>query len=128
MKPMINRKLIVCFLFAGSLFFNKVTAQMLNLAKGKPVLVTPKISDNPGEHLVDGEDVTLFYAYPTAPINRIEVDLQGTFDIDRVLLRGFKGTDTLRIYTINVSEKKEVFANVLPAKKLISFTPIKANK
>lgn len=125
---MINRKLTVCFLFAGLLFFNKLAAQMLNLAKGKPVSVTPKISDNPGEHFVDGEDATLFYAYPTAPINRIEVDLQGTFTIDRILLRGFKGTDTLRIFTINVSEKKEVFVNVLPAKKLITFTPVTASK
>lgn len=101
---------------------------MLNLAKGKPVLVIPKVSDNPGEYFVDGNDATLFYAYPTAPINKIEVDLQGTFNVDRALLRGFKGRDTLRIYAINVSERKEVFANVLPEKKLITFEPVKANK
>ncbi|MFC6099405.1 hypothetical protein [Olivibacter domesticus] len=102
---------------------------MLNLAKGKPVSIEPKISDNPGKHFVDGDDATLFYAYPTAPMNEIVVDLLGAFYIDRVLLRGFRGTDTLRIYAISsAGEKKEVFADVLPAKKLITFKPIEAHK
>ncbi|MEH6307470.1 hypothetical protein RYH73_17605 [Olivibacter sp. CPCC 100613] len=101
---------------------------MLNLVKGKPVLVTPGISDNLGKYFVDGDDATQFYAYPAAPINRVEVDLQGVFDIDRVLLRGFRGTDTLRIYTINGTEKKKAFVGVLPERKLISFTPVSANK
>jgi len=106
-----------------------VMAQMINLAARKPIAAEPHIADNNPSHLVDGRDETLFYAYPSAPLNRITVDLQGEYQVDRVLLRGFRGNDTMQVITVDKKGGQTVvFKGTLPGKKLISFQPVSAHK
>lgn len=123
----------VCLLFlalnVGVCCSCPVFAQMVNLAEGKPIMAEPVIADNDPAHLVDGCDETLFYTYPTAPLNRMTVDLLTEYTIDRVLWRGFRGNDTLRVTAVNSSGRHTlVFEGTLPAKKLITFEPVPAQK
>lgn len=113
----------------GFYYSNTVLAQMINLAQGKPITAEPFIADNNPVHLIDGQDETLFYTYPTAPVNRMTVDLMAQHQIDRLLLRGFRGNDTLHVIAVDSAGKQVVvFNGVLPAKKLISFAPVAAHK
>ncbi|GAA4779885.1 hypothetical protein GCM10023231_03390 [Olivibacter ginsenosidimutans] len=109
--------------------YSRSECQTINLAKGKPVVVNPVIPENKPSYLVDGDDETVFYTYPTSLETRMEVDLQGEYAVDRVLLRGFRGDDSLQLYAVNQEGKANLaFQGVLPAQKLISFEPQKMRK
>ncbi|WP_421825863.1 discoidin domain-containing protein [Larkinella sp.] len=105
-----------------------VQAQLVNLAKGKAVSGYPVIADNPFQHLVDGNDATVWNTSPAAPVNHFEVNLGKPYAIDRVLLRGFRGKDKVRIQVLTGGSWKEVFNNPQPDKALIAFEPVTADQ
>lgn len=131
------------FLIVAFVFFSFVSnAQSVDVARNKPVIAFPVIEGNNPEYLVDGDINTVFVGLKYTPVNRISVDLEDTFTIDRILLRGFRGLDESQIKNRNETptehfriwvygernDSTEVFSGVYPAKKLITFQPVKAHK
>lgn len=112
----------------SALTVGAVHAQTVNLAKGKTVSGYPVIADNPFQNLVDGNDATVWYTQPAAPVNYFEVNLGQTYTIDRVLLRGFRGKATVTIKVDQNGTWKEVFNNPNPDKALIAFDPVATPK
>lgn len=99
-------------------------AQTVNIAKGKAISGYPVIADNPFQNLVDGNDATVWSSVPAAPVNYFEVNLGKPVPIDRVLLRGFRGKEKVRIRVEKDGNWKEVFNEPQPDKALISFEPV----
>ncbi|WP_234735797.1 galactose-binding domain-containing protein [Tellurirhabdus bombi] len=103
-------------------------AQTVNIAKGKAISGFPVVADNPFENIVDGNDATVWYTNPAAPVNYFEVKLGKAYAVDRVLLRGFRGKDTIRISVEKNGSWQEVYNGNQPDKALISFTPVTTEK
>ncbi len=140
-KTLLKQKsLVLSFLAIFSVL--STHSQNVNVALNKPVSVFPVIEGNNPKNLVDGDIKSLFIAYKYTPLNRILVDLKDIYTIDRILMRGFRGLDESQIKNAsqkpdehwrilvyeNDNDSIEVFSGVLPAKKLISFQPVKARK
>ncbi len=133
-----SKYLIIGFLAA----FVNLNAQSINIAKNKPVKAFPEIEDNDPKYLLDEDDNTIFYAHKYTPVNRIHVDFQNEYEIDRILFRGFRGLDSGRTDLKNTKQKEhfriwafnkgkdslELFSGILPAKKLITFKPVYATE
>ncbi|MFC5411555.1 discoidin domain-containing protein [Larkinella bovis] len=112
----------------STLAVSAVDAQTVNLAKGKAVSGYPIIADNPFQYLVDGNDATVWYTSVAAPVNYFDVNLGQPYPIDRVLLRGFRGKEKVRIQVETNGNWKDVFDAPQPDKALISFEPVTTTK
>ncbi|MFA4868565.1 MAG: hypothetical protein WC623_10220 [Pedobacter sp.] len=114
----------MCLCFYGCLL--EVNAQLVNIAKDKPVTGFPFIKGNPFSNIVDGDDETLWYLPDAVTSKYVEIDLSGEFVVDRILLKYYKGIEDIKITLYNKGSITEVFKGTIPEKHLITFAPKKA--
>ncbi|PPL00488.1 hypothetical protein [Parapedobacter indicus] len=119
-----NRKaLLAVVMIATSMGY--ADAQSSNIAQHKSVSGFPVIDSNPFEYVVDGNDVSCWYLPEAVRTKYIEIDLDGEYRVDRVLLKNLNGIHDIRILARIDDRLTEVFKGGMPYSHLITFDPVK---
>lgn len=106
--------------------FLEGSTQQINIAKDKQASGFPVIDRNPFQLIVDGDPNTLWNVPQAVADRYVEIDLGAEYQIDRVLLKNYKGFEAVKVSVSAEGRSSVVYEGNMPAKHIITFQPINA--
>lgn len=98
-----------------------------NLALGRGVTVDSE-NEHGGSHAVDGTNHTYWQSERKPGTHWIAVELEKPYEIDRIVLTGYSGIDSLTIQTWNGSEWVDAFSGKTQDNVLFAIKPVTTSR